>query len=282
MNKYTLRIIIILFLIVSASSLYYKLYFDSGDEIVLATTTSTYDSGLLDELLGDFEKEYDVEVKVIAVGTGQALKLGENGDADVLLIHAPSKERAFVENGDGLYRWEVMYNQFVILGPVKDKANIAGLENASMALKRIYEGEHTFTSRGDDSGTHTKEIELWVAAGLDYDDISSQEHSEWYLSLGQGMGDTLRTASEKDAYVLTDEGTYYSMEDELDLEILVKGDPRLFNQYSVIPVNSAKHPGVDEQAAKEFASWIVSPDVQVMIDDYTKGGKKLFTSNGGE
>lgn len=282
MNRDTLRIISILAIIILASSLYYAINRDTTDELVLATTTSTYDSGLLDEILGDFEKEYDVEIKVIAVGTGQALTLGENGDVDVLLIHAPSRERAFVESGHGLYRREVMYNQFVIVGPLDDPANITGLENASAAMTRIHDEESTFTSRGDDSGTHSKEKELWEAAGFEYDDISSRDNSEWYLSLGQGMGDTLRTASEKEAYVLADEGTFYSLEDELDLEIMVRGNPGLFNQYSVVPVNSTKHKGINENAAEDFATWIVSPSVQDMIDEYTKGGKQLFTANGGE
>ncbi len=275
-------LILFVIILVVSSALYYHTVIDTNDEMVLATTTSTYDSGLLDDIIGDFEKEYDIEVKIIAVGTGQALKLGENGDADVLLIHAPSKEKVFVEQGHGLYRKEVMYNQFVIVGPSSDPATITGLRNASTALARIFDTESSFASRGDDSGTNTKEKELWVSAGLDYDEISGSGNAEWYLSLGQGMGDTLRTASEMDAYTLTDEGTYYSLEDDLDLEIQVKGDPRLFNQYSVIPINATKHKGVDQGAAENFADWITTPKVQGMIDNFTAGGKILFIANGGE
>ena len=282
MTSHPPKVIFILAIIIIASSLYYGINRDSSDELVLATTTSTYDSGLLDEILGNFEDTYGVEVKVIAVGTGQALTLGKNGDADVLLIHAPSREKTFVANGDGLYRREVMYNQFIICGPSSDPANISGLNTSSTAMERIYNSEATFASRGDDSGTHSKEIELWETAGYDYDDISNQDNSEWYLSLGQGMGDTLRTASEKEAYVIADEGTFYSMEGDLDLEIMVRGDPGLFNQYSVVPVNGSKHSGINEKGAEDFADWIVSPAVQDMIDEYTRGGKKLFTANGGE
>jgi len=255
---------------------------DSEDELMLATTTSTYDSGLLDEIVPHFEEEYDVNVKITAVGTGQALELGKRGDADVLLVHAPDLEEEFVKDGYGEYRYEVMFNEFVIVGPEEDRANIHGLNDTDEAFDRIYDNRSsiTFCSRGDDSGTHVKEIELWESAGFDYDDIESQEHADWYKSLGQGMGDTLRDADEMEAYTLTDEGTYISMQDEINsLDIHVRGDEALFNQYGVIPVNSTMHPEVNHEHAEEFAEWIISEEIQEMIGNYTIEGEELFTPN---
>jgi len=251
------------------------------NELVLATTTSTYDSGLLDDIIGDFEDSFDATVKVIAVGTGQALALGEAGDADVLLVHAPSREIDFVEAGHGTERSLVMYNQFVIVGPASDPAGVTGLNDTDLAMQTFVNmsGSIKFASRGDDSGTHSKEKSLWDMAGYDYDAISSQDNSSWYLSLGQGMGDTLRSADELGAYTLTDEGTFFSMADEVDLVSHVSGDPDLFNQYGVIPVNGSMHDGVDQDLAEDFADWITSEDVQTMIDEYTRDGKQLFTGN---
>jgi len=255
---------------------------DSEDELLLATTTSTYDSGLLDEIVPHFEEEYDVNVKITAVGTGQALELGKRGDADVLLVHAPELEEKFVEDGYGEYRYEVMYNEFVIVGPKDDQAGINGLNNIDEALDRIYENRTsvTFCSRGDDSGTHVKEIELWESAGFDYDYIESQEQADWYKSLGQGMGDTLRDADEMEAYALTDEGTHISMQHEIDgLDVHVRGDEALFNQYGVIPVNSTMHPEINHEHAEEFAQWIISEEIQEMIGNYAMEGEELFTPN---
>ncbi len=255
---------------------------DSEDELLLATTTSTYDSGLLDEIVPHFEEEYDVNVKITAVGTGQALELGKRGDADVLLVHAPALEKEFVKDGYGEYRYEVMYNEFVIIGPEDDPANINGLSDTDEAFNRIFENRTslTFCSRGDDSGTHVKEIELWEKAGFDYDDVESEEHSDWYKSLGQGMGDTLRDADEMEAYTLTDEGTYISMQDEINsLDVHVRGDEALFNQYGVIPVNSTMHPETNHEHAEEFAKWIISEEIQEMIGNYTIEGEELFTPN---
>jgi tungstate transport system substrate-binding protein len=248
-------------------------------ELVLATTTSTYDSGLLDHIIPVFEKEHDVRVKVVATGTGQALRLGEAGDADVLMVHSPPAEIQFIEGGYGLYRVAVMHNEFVLVGPSKDPADIKGKATAAEALEAIFTSRATFCSRGDDSGTHNKERALWAMTDVPYGTVSSHEHSDWYLSLGQGMGDTLRTASQKGAYTLTDDGTYYALLDELDLEILNVGDAQLMNPYHVIPVNGTMHANVEEELAKAFADWIVTPAVQGMINDYTRDGQTLFTAD---
>ena len=252
------------------------------ESLVLATTTSTYDSGLLDILVPRFEDISGIDVKVIAVGTGQALRLGEAGDADVLLVHAPDLETVFVEDGHGLYRRQVMYNSFLLVGPPSDPAGISGLPDAKEAMERIYGNGTTFCSRGDDSGTHARERDLWAEAGLDYGVISSHESSDWYLSLGQGMGDTLRLASDVEGYTLTDEGTFYAMRAELDLEVMVEDDQSLRNQYSVIPVNGKLHEGVNQRAAEIFADWLVSDESQALIDGYTVDMRALFIANGRE
>ncbi len=255
---------------------------EDKEELVMATTTSTYDSGLLDVLIPEFERETGIEVKVIAVGTGQALRLGEAGDADVLLVHAPDQEIEFVEAGHGIYRLRVMYNSFFIVGPASDPAGIDGLTDAGEAMRRIHDNRSSFCSRGDDSGTHSRERTLWAAAGIDYGDVSDQANSDWYLSLGQGMGDTLRMASDMGAYTLTDEGTFYAISRELDLEVLSQGDAVLRNQYSVIPVDGSTHGRVNQRAAERFAEWMVSPEAQEMIDGYTKDGRALFIANAKE
>ncbi len=255
---------------------------EDKEELVMATTTSTYDSGLLDVLIPEFERETGIEVKVIAVGTGQALRLGEAGDADVLLVHAPDQEIEFVEAGHGIYRLRVMYNSFFIVGPASDPAGIDGLTDAGEAMRRIHDNRSSFCSRGDDSGTHSRERTLWAAAGIDYAEVSDQANSDWYLSLGQGMGDTLRMASDMGAYTLTDEGTFYAISRELDLEVLSQGDAVLRNQYSVIPVDGSTHGRVNQRAAERFAEWMVSPEAQEMIDGYTKDGRALFIANAKE
>ncbi|MBA3046236.1 MAG: substrate-binding domain-containing protein [Candidatus Thermoplasmatota archaeon] len=252
---------------------------DKPVSVILATTTSTQDSGLLDYILPDFNAKYGADVEVIAVGTGQALELGRNGDADVLFVHSPAKEIDFVDQGYGLYRWTVMYNQFVIVGPASDPACINGMALAKDALEMIYNTNSTFCSRGDQSGTHTAEQKLWTSAGYNYTGISAQSNSSWYLSLGQGMGDTLRTASEKQAYTLVDEATWFNLESQLELEILVKGDNLLFNQYGVIPVNGTMHPAINQDMAINLASWVTSPEIQAMINNYTINGKQVFTPN---
>ncbi|WP_420641649.1 substrate-binding domain-containing protein [Candidatus Leptofilum sp.] len=236
----------------------------------LATTTSTEDSGLLEAILPDFEEQHNARVDVVAVGTGQAIALGEAGDADVILVHARSREDAFVADGHGIERADVMYNDFIIVGPTDDPAGIQGVELASEALTAIAESESTFASRGDDSGTHSKERSLWEAAGLSLD-----PEGDWYKSLGQGMGDTLRFANESGAYTMTDRGTFLSQQDNLpNLAIMVGGnsidenvDLSLYNPYGVIPVNPDKG-NINNDLANDFVAWLTSVDVQAVIAEY--------------
>ncbi|MAT99893.1 MAG: tungstate ABC transporter [Anaerolineaceae bacterium] len=236
----------------------------------LATTTSTEDSGLLEAILPDFEEKYNARVDVVAVGTGQAIALGEAGDADVILVHARSREDAFVADGHGTERFDVMYNDFIIVGPTDDPAGIQGMELASDALTAIAESESTWASRGDDSGTHSKERSLWEAAGL-----PSDPEGDWYDSLGQGMGDTLRYANETGAYTMTDRGTYLSQQDNLpNLAIMVGGssidenaDLSLYNPYGVIPVNPDKG-NINSDLANDFVDWLTSVETQSVIAEY--------------
>ncbi|WP_420629713.1 substrate-binding domain-containing protein [Candidatus Leptofilum sp.] len=236
----------------------------------LATTTSTEDSGLLQAILPDFEAQFNVRVDVVAVGTGQAIALGEAGDADVILVHARSREDAFVADGHGTARADVMYNDFIIVGPADDPAGILGMELASEALTAIAGVEATFASRGDDSGTHSKERALWEAAGLPRD-----PEGGWYKSLGQGMGDTLRFANESGAYTMTDRGTFLSQQENLpNLAIMVGGnsidenaDLSLYNPYGVIPVNPNKG-NVNNGLADDFVAWLTSIAVQSVIAEY--------------
>ncbi|MFQ6058953.1 MAG: substrate-binding domain-containing protein [Anaerolineae bacterium] len=242
-------------------------------ELVLATTTSTYDSGLLDAILPHFEAQYNAKVKVIAVGTGQAIKLGERGDADVILVHARAREDQFVAEGYGVSREDVMYNDFVIVGPKGDPAGVKGLD-AAAALTRIAEAQATFVSRGDESGTHTKEKAIWKKAGI-------EPGGGWYLSAGQGMGAVLTMANEQRAYTLTDRGTYLARQGDLNLVILVEGDPILFNPYGVIAVNPEKHPGVRYDLALKFIKWLTSVETQEKIATFgvEKFGQPLFYPN---
>jgi tungstate transport system substrate-binding protein len=254
---------------------------DHASLLRLATTTSTYDSGLLDAILPDFEQKYHAKVDVVAVGTGQALKLGENGDADVVLVHARKLEDAFMAQGFGVNRRDVMYNDFIIVGPADDPAGIKGMEQAVAAFKAIAARQATFVSRGDDSGTYTREQSIWASAG-----ITPTANMRWYKSLGQGMGETLTTANELRAYTLTDRGTYLSMKDRLPhLTILAGGqaigankDNALLNPYGVMPVNPARHPGINADLAEKFAAWITSPETQQKIGMYGKDkfGQALF------
>jgi tungstate transport system substrate-binding protein len=241
-----------------------------GGRLILATTTSTEDSGLLDYILPDFEEKYDATVDVIAVGTGQALELGTNGDADVVLVHARAKEDAFVEAGDGTQRYDVMYNDFIIVGPADDPAGIKGMTSATEALAKIAESKATFISRGDESGTHTKEKGLWEKAGI-------APEGDWYVSAGQGMGEVLTMAAEQQAYTLSDRATYVVRQaDGLDLEILVEGDKALFNPYGVIPVNPEKHPDIHAELGQAFADWITSLETQELIASYKVNDQQLF------
>ena len=242
--------------------------------ITLATTTSTRDSGLLDELLPMFRDQTGIEVKVVAVGTGQALEIGRRGDADVLMTHAPPAEQKMVDSGIVSRRIPFMYNDFVIVGPESDPAGIRGQQSAAAALTAIADKQATFVSRGDESGTHMKEKELWKNAG--------REHTgPRYFSAGSGMGATLRLASEKGAYALADRGTYLSQRDGLDLAILSEGDPLLRNQYAVLLLSAAKFPNLDHGAARRFAEFLTSADTQQTIGQFgnKQHGQPLFFSN---
>ncbi len=247
-------------------------------EIILATTTSTRDSGLLDVLLPAFEKSSGYTVKMIAVGTGQALKMGEEGNADVLLVHAPKSEKEFMANGFGLERLLVMHNDYIIVGPAADPAGIKGSATAPEALKKIAEAKATFVSRGDDSGTNKAELTLWTKAETD------PAGQSWYLETGQGMGDTLRVTSEKAGYTMTDRATYLAQKDNLSLDILVEGDASLLNIYSVITVNPAKWPLVNLDGAKAFAAFMVAADTQKLIGEFgiEKYGQALFFPDAGK
>jgi len=243
-------------------------------ELVLATTTSTYDSGLLDAILPDFEAKTGIKVDVVAVGTGQALKLGEAKDADVLLVHAKSREEQFVADGYAPYRKDVMYNDFVILGPSDDPAGVKGMEKAADAFKKIAESQSIFVSRGDNSGTHMKEMSIWETAGV-------EPSGDWYQSAGQGMGAVLTMTDEQQAYTLSDRSTYLSRKDNLDLDILVEGDPILFNQYGVLPIAQDEAHQDKFAAAEAFVNWITGPDTQKLIAEFGKDkyGQQLFYPN---
>ncbi len=241
--------------------------------IILATTTSTDDSGLLDVILPDFEAKYNATVDVVAVGTGQAMQLGASGDADVLLVHDRAREDAFVAAGDGTDRYDVMYNDFIIVGPADDPAGIRGMTSASEALARIAEAGAPFVSRGDASGTHAKELHLWEVAGIALE-------GDWYISAGQGMGETLNMTEELAGYTISDRATFLARRAEgLTLEILVEGDPELFNPYGVIPVNPERHPGVNAELGQAFADWITSLETQELIAAFEVNGHTLFTPN---
>lgn len=256
--------------------------------LVLATTTSTQDSGLLDVILPDFETRYGADVEVIAVGTGQSLELGRNGDADVVLVHARQLEDTFVAEGYGINRQDVMYNDFIIVGPASDPAGVKGMTDAAAALTKIAESGNPFISRGDDSGTHTKEQSLWQATQVPLIDAASiqsadkthkRPEGDWYLSIGQGMGPTLTMSNEQQAYTLSDRATYLARKLEgLDLEILVEGDSRLFNPYGVITVNPEKHPTVNVAGSQAFTDWITSLETQQLISQFgvEEFGQSLF------
>lgn len=243
-----------------------------GREIILATTTSTQDSGLLDGLVPTFEEQTGYRVKTIAVGSGQALRLGAEGEADVLLVHSPEAEAEFMAAGHGIDRRLVMHNEFVIVGPPDDPAGIRGLASAEEALARIAAAEALFISRGDDSGTHARERKLWQEAGI-------VPGGRWYQETGQGMGQTLIIASQKGGYTLTDRGTYLAQRRNLELEVLVEGDPGLFNVYHVIVVNPAKHPRINAEGARAFAQFITSTQAQEVIRSFgaERFGEPLFT-----
>ena len=262
----------------------------------MSTTTSTENSGLLDVLLDQLEKDTGIRVKVFAKGTGAAIRDGMDGNVDIIFVHAKEREERFVVDGYGAYRLGVMHNDFVLLGPAADPAGIRETSDAAMALKWIAEARVRFVSRGDDSGTHTKEQALWKTTGLPLKIVKTEivkkgkkqsisfQHPEglgqWYLSVGQGMGKVLTYAEEKQAYTLADRGTYlkykYGRKQGLDLEILYEGDPRLFNPYGIIPINPKRQPHVKFRLADRFAKWLVSPKAQAIIAKYKVQGEQAF------
>jgi len=246
--------------------------------IILATTTSTQDSGLLDVLLPIFEKKTGYFVKTIAVGSGQAMAMGQKGEADVLLVHSPEAEKKFISEGYGINRRLIMHNDFIILGPSEDPAKIKGIKSSSEAFKRIAFAKTLFLSRGDNSGTHSKEKAIWKAAGI------NPEGEKWYQQTGLGMGQTLNVAAEKKGYTLADRGTYLALKKNLGLDILVEGDAILLNIYHVIEVNPAKWPKVNSAGGKAFADFMVSKEVQNIIKNFgvDKFGSPLFFPDAGK
>lgn len=245
----------------------------AGRALTLATTTSTQDSGLLDSILPEFEAETGADVEVVAVGTGQALQLGEDGNADVLLVHARAREDAFMEAGHGVRREDVMFNDFIIVGPADDPAGVAGMTDAPAALAQIAAAEAPFVSRGDDSGTHTKEKSIWAAADI-------EPTGDWYISAGQGMGAVLTMADEQQAYTLSDRATYLARTLEgTELIIAVEGDPILFNPYGVMAVNPDKNAEIDNEAANIFIDWLIAVPTQELIGQFgvDEFGAPLFT-----
>ena len=249
----------------------------SSDSLILATTTSTFDSGLLDELVPLFEEQTGFNVKVIAVGTGQALEMGRRGDADVLLVHAPAAEEQFVEEGYGVNRQLVMHNDFIIVGPASDPAELRSVPDAMSALRAIQTLEQTFVSRGDDSGTNKLELSIWAELGYD------PTGEGWYLESGQGMGATLQIANQREAYTITDRATYLALLDVLDLEILHEGDPSLLNIYHVMQVNPERSSNVQGESAGAFVDFMLSDEAQAIIAEFgvEKFGQPLFVPGAG-
>jgi tungstate transport system substrate-binding protein len=243
--------------------------------ITVASTTSTEQSGLFRHLLPIFEQKTGIQARVVALGTGQSLDMGKRGDADVVFVHARALEEKFVAEGYGVKRFEVMYNDFILVGPKSDPAGVGGGKDIVAALKRILQSRAAFASRGDNSGTHFAELQLWKAAGIDI----ARQKGPWYRDTGSGMGPTLNTASGMNAYALTDRGTWLSFKNRGDLVISVEGDKRLFNQYGVILVDPAKHPHVKKDMGQAFIDWIVSREGQEAIAAYKINGEQLFFPN---
>ena len=283
LSKVVLRVILVI-CILSVSAI------GKENVLVMATTTSTENSGLLSYLNPVFEKESGIKVKVIALGTGAAIKTAMEGDADLILVHAKSKEDKFVSDGYGIERFSLMHNDFVIIGPKNDKAGVSKTKTIIEALKKISETKSVFVSRGDDSGTHTKEQNLWKETGLELKSktttltkkgkkreiIFVKPAGEWYFSIGQGMGNTINFAYEKNGYTLTDRGTYLAYKDKVDLVVISEGDKRLFNPYGIIAVNPKKHPHTNLEAANKYIKWIRSKKSQKMIADFKIKGEQLF------
>ena len=239
------------------------------EHLRLATTTSTENSGLLAELIPPFDQANDCQVDIIAVGTGKAIKLGENGDVDVIMVHARSKEDRFVAEGYGIDRRDVMYNDFVILGPTNDPAGIKGMIDVTAAMARIAAHQATFVSRGDDSGTDGREKQLWRKVGI-------SPAGDWYLEAGRGMGEVIVMAGERRGYTLSDRGTFLAFTAKTDLQIVVEGDARLFNPYGVIMVNPQRHPHVKVGLARKFINYLTSNKAKAVINGYRRGGEQLF------
>jgi tungstate transport system substrate-binding protein len=246
--------------------------------IVVASTTSTQDSGLFQYLLPLFKKKTGVDVKVVAQGTGQALDTGRRGDADVVFVHARSEELKFLAEGQCVKRHPVMYNDFVLIGPKADPAGIKGMKDVGAAFQAIKARQATFISRGDRSGTHVAELQLWKDSGIDID----KDRGSWYKSIGQGMGTALNIAGAANGYVLSDRGTWIHFKNKGDLQILVEGDKRMFNQYGITLVNPEKHPNVKKELGQQFIDYLVSPEGQKDIADYKIDGEPLFHPNAGD
>ncbi len=243
--------------------------------IVVSSTTSTEQSGLFGYLLPIFEKDTGIKVRVVALGTGQALDMARRGDADVVFVHDLPAEEKFLAEGFGVKRFPVMYNDFVIVGPKSDPAKIAGGRDVLAALRKIEAAQAPFVSRGDKSGTHFAELELWKAAGIDI----AKDKGPWYRDTGQGMGPALNSAAAMNAYILSDRGTWLSFKNPADLVIAVEGDKRLFNQYGVMLVNPEKHPAVKKEWGQAFVDWLISPEGQKTIAEYKINGEQLFFPN---
>ncbi|WP_339631597.1 substrate-binding domain-containing protein [uncultured Sneathiella sp.] len=248
-----------------------------ADEMKMAVTTSFHNSGLSDILVPEIKKDLGIDVHLLVVGTGQALKLGRAGDVDAILVHSRKPEEEFVAQGFGMHRREIMYNDFILIGPKTDEAGIEGAKTAADALAAIAEKGAVFVSRGDDSGTHRKELALWKSAGLD----PEKEGGQWYRASGSGMGATLNTASAMNGYVFADRASWLNFKNKGELELLFSGDPVLFNQYAYLPVNPEKHPHVKKELAVKLEKWLVSPKAQKMIGEYEIAGQQLFVPNAG-
>lgn len=267
MRLSTILLLTLTFVSVSASA--------QAAEMRMAVTTSFHNSGLSDILLPQIKQDIDLDVHLVVVGTGQALKLGRAGDVDAILVHSRTAEVQFVTEGHATHRREIMYNDFVIIGPTADPAGISGSKSAADALAAISAAESAFVSRGDDSGTHRKELSLWNSAGLDPDSFEA----DWYRAVGTGMGAALNTASGMNAYLISDRASWLKFKNKGEMELLYSGDPVLFNQYAYLPINPAKHDHVKIDQANELESWLVGEKAQALIGKYKIAGEALFTPN---
>tara|TARA_Y100000589_G_scaffold321720_1_gene353529 strand:+ start:279 stop:1094 length:816 start_codon:yes stop_codon:yes gene_type:complete len=267
MTKFLIKVIIFTFLLAFSNTIF-------ADTFKLAVTTSFNNSGLSDELIPHIKKDLNLDIKLLVVGTGQAIRLGKAGDVDAILVHSKSAEETFIKSGFGSHRREIMYNDFVIIGPNYDPAGIKKASNVNEALALIFRATVPFISRGDDSGTHKKEIELWKHANLDPNDFG-----DWYKSVGSGMGSSLNMSASMKAYILSDRASWLNFKNKSDLTILFSDDAVLFNQYSFIPVSISKHRHVKFELAKKLEGWLTSPRAQLIIDSYKINGESLFKFN---